>query len=116
MAGASAPTTSGYDGRDEKAMLLTGPKKTVIINVGKASKLVMNDPGAANRVMTPFFAYSFYTFELTGPTVSSTTGGDYDFMTTKAYDLEANKDFTSYLEKETLKIELLDDNADLANV
>jgi len=76
----------------------------------------MGEAGSRNRRMEPFFAYSFYTFEYTSPTVTvGSSNNTFEFASQRTFEIEANKDFEDYLRKEVLKIELIDESVELTN-
>lgn len=101
---------------DDQALLKSGPKKIVQICIDRAERLTMAEPGSRNRKMEPFFAYSFYTFEYTSPTVTmADQNNNYEFGSQRTFEVESNKDFEAYLQKETLKIELIDESVELTD-
>jgi hypothetical protein len=74
----------------------------------------MGGEGNGNRRLEPFFAYSFYTFEYTSPTVTvGSNSRTFEFNSQRTFEVEKNKDFDNYLQKETLKIELIDESIEL---
>lgn len=60
--------------------------------------------------MKPFFSYDFYKFECRSATAS---GNNPVFDSSKHYQVDNNKELAAYMQRQTLKIDFIDESVDM---
>jgi len=84
----------------------------VEIEVGSTRSLRISgqNNSFAQRRMTPFFTYDFYTFNHTSAVV---VGNEPNFSDTKRFEVSNSADFVDYLNAGVLKIDFIDDSVEM---